>query len=473
MHITNRGNSLWAISAGFTLVLILLASVLKPSNSSAQVQHNQTLNAEDFLSIVDGKHTSQARQTLDQLDARWRTKYAPMVIEAMRYTRSSHMRSELQDLLEKHSRYNHAENTNDWYQWLWNLTPPVPEDYADFKAQLYGQIDPRFETYFKDRQDSARIRLDEIRWGGVAQDGIPPLRNPEMLTADEADYLSDDNIVFGVKINGEARAYPKRILAWHEMFTDTFGQGEAAEPIAGVYCTLCGTVIIYKTRHNGVDHHLGTSGFLYRSNKLMYDQATQSLWSTVRGEPVLGPLVNQGIALEHLSVVTTTWAEWKRRHPETTVLSLSTGHKRDYGEGVAYSNYFSSDRLMFNTPFSDRRLNNKQEVLALRFQAAPDKQLAIDTDFLNKNRIFYEQIGQQRFVVLTDDSGANRVYQAGSNKFISYDGRNELTDENNLIWRLSEEKLSNNQGQTLERLPYHRAFWFGWLAAYPETRLIK
>ena len=115
-----------------------------------------------------------------------------------------------------------------------------------------------------------------MRWGGVKQDGIPPLRQPNMVSAAEADYLQNDNVVFGIAINGDARAYPKRILAWHEMFIDNIGGID----FAGVYCTLCGAVILYKTRHEGIEHKLGTSGFLYRSNKLMYDQDTQSLWNT-------------------------------------------------------------------------------------------------------------------------------------------------------------------------------------------------
>ena len=82
-------------------------------------------------------------------------------------------------------------------------------------------------------------------------------------------------------------------------------------------------------------HNLGTSGFLYRSNKLMYDQDTQSLWNTIWGQPVVGPLVDRGIVLERLSVVTTTWGEWRRRHPDTKVLSLNTGYDRDYTEGAA------------------------------------------------------------------------------------------------------------------------------------------
>ena len=146
--------------------------------------------------------------------------------------------------------------------------------------------------------------------------------------------------------NGDVRAYPKRILAWHELFTDEVGR----VPVAGVYCTLCGTVILFETEHDGVRHELGTSGFLYRSNKLMYDRATQSLWSTFGGRPVIGPLAMEDIRLEVRSVVTTTWGEWRRRHPTTKVLSLNTGHRRDYSEGAAYREYFSTDELMFNVP---------------------------------------------------------------------------------------------------------------------------
>ena len=183
--------------------------------------------------------------------------------------------------------------------------------------------------------------------------------------------------------------------------------------------------------------------------------------------------MGQGIQLEHASVVTTTWNEWKTRHPDTTVLSLNTGHVRDYGEGVAYNEYFATDNLMFTTPFEDDRLDNKREVLALRFFAAPDQQLAIDTEFLKRNPIFEEMIGRQNFVVLTDSSGANRVYDPDGRNFVEYDGHKLLLDDTGASWRVEEERLVAENGEHLDRLPYHRAFWFGWQAAFPETRLIK
>ena len=161
-------------------------------------------------------------------------------------------------------------------------------------------MDPGFVDYFYGNP-AANIRLDEIRWGGVRRDGIPPLDHPKMIAAAEADYLDDGNIVFGVALDGDVRAYPKRILAWHEMFKDSI----AGEHHTGVYCTLCGTMILYRSAFDGVHHELGTSGFLYRSNKLMYDRATMSLWSTFAGEPAVGSLVGQGIRLDLRHVVTT------------------------------------------------------------------------------------------------------------------------------------------------------------------------
>ncbi len=328
-------------------------------------------------------------------------------------------------------------------------------------------IDPKFAGYFSSDR-TFKIRLDEIRWGGVKQDGIPPLRSPKMILAKEAKYLDDGNIVFGIEVNGDARAYPKRIMAWHEMFVDKVGE----TPVAGVYCTLCGSMILYKTEHTGVNHQIGTSGFLYRSNKLMYDKQTQSLWNTLWGRPVVGPLADKSIELERMSVVTTTWGEWKKRHPQTKVLSLDTGHKRDYSEGTAYREYFATDELMFNVPKLDKRLKNKDEVLGLIFSQHADKPLAISVDYLSKNPVYHKNVGDMDFVVLTDKSGAARVYETKGVKFTDWDRERSVTDVNGDKWTLSESKLESSDGKELYRLPAHRAFWFGWYGAYSNTELI-
>ncbi len=419
-----------------------------------------------LLALLFDPDRDTARR-LEILNHHWDDRAAPMVIDAIYMSRRPDVTTGLIDLLQRRTGQAHQYNLDGWYAWLWREPPRQHPDYPAFRARLYATVDPRFAGYFApDRK--ATVRLDEVMWGGVIQDGIPPLRDPKMIAAAEADYLADTNVVFGLSVNGDVRAYPKRILAWHELFTDTVG----GVPVAGVYCTLCGSMVLYETTYEGTVHALGTSGFLYRSNKLMYDAATQSLWSTLEGKPVIGPLVGRGIVLERGYLVTTTWGEWRRRHPETLVLSPETGHERDYREGAAYMDYFATDQLMFPVSERDGRLANKAEVLGLLLPDHGDRPLAIAADYLGAHPIYHDAVGDLAFVVVTDPSGANRAYQAGATRFADYDGVNGLTDADGGAWTLHEDRLAAADGRVFHRLPAHRAFWFGWFGAFPHTRLV-
>lgn len=420
-----------------------------------------------FTTVI-GNDTAKSLAALDRIERQWHESSAALLIEMVYAAPSRPVLARLVGLIEKVTGRPFDGDLNVWYDWLWSTERAAHPDHAEFKARLYAPIDARFREYFDDRP-TATIRLDEIRWGGVKRDGIPPLKNPKMIAARDATWLHDDHIVFGVAIDGDVRAYPKRILAWHEMFKDRI----AGRELAGVYCTLCGALILYDATVGGVQHEFGTSGFLYRSNKMMYDHATKSLWSTMNGTPVVGPLVGKGIELQMLYVVTTTWGEWRRRHPGTQVLSLDTGHARDYREGEAYRDYFATDRLMFGVPKRDDRLPNKAEVLALRLPQAPGESLAIAADFLATRPLHHAQLGNVRLVVLTDASGANRVYESRDLNFTAWDRAGELRDAGGGLWRVDEAGLSGPNGSSLKRLPAHRAFWFGWVAAFPETRLVK
>ena len=444
------------------LLALLLGLSLMLSNASVHAQ--QILPLKTFDLLLSG-NPQAAAASLQRIRADWRNEYAPMLLEMVGFIPERATQSGVLALLERASGKPFDGSLDNWYQWLWERERREHPDYAEFKARLYEQIDPRFREYFANRPKTL-IRLDEIRWGGVWRDGIPPLDKPKMIRAREASYLGGDDIVFGVAIDGDVRAYPKRILAWHEMVKDTI----AGWPLNGVYCTLCGAMILYDVTAGGVHHELGTSGFLYRSNKLMYDHASKSLWSTFTGTPVVGALAGKGIELKTLHVVTTTWQEWKKRHPETLVLSLDTGHQRDYSEGAAYREYFATDRLMFGVPKLDARLSNKAEVLALR---SPTEQLAITAEFLAAHRAYHDRLGTQEFVVFTDPSGANRVYESGDVRFESWDGDAAARDRSGRSWKVTEDSLVGPGGRGFKRLPAHRAFWFGWYSAYPGTRLVK
>jgi hypothetical protein len=219
---------------------------------------------DEFISLLFEEPTGR-QPAMEKIARTWQPGYAVMALETLPFSRDASVTRFLISTLEENTGERFGQDIRRWYEWIWSRPAQDHPRYAEFKSRLYRQIDPKFGAYFAPDRP-ANIRLDEVRWGGVRQDGIPPLRSPEMISAAEAKYLDDDNVVFGLDVNGDVRAYPKRILAWHELFTDKIG----GVPVAGVYCTLCGTVILYETELDGVQYELGTSGFLYRSNKLMY-----------------------------------------------------------------------------------------------------------------------------------------------------------------------------------------------------------
>ena len=371
--------------------------------------------------------------------------------------------------LEKFTGQSFGDDLDAWRDWARALPYDPHQGLGAFKANFYAQIDPAFRNFFR---GNALVRLDAVDWGGVKVSGIPALDHPETVSADEAGYLSDSDIVFGFFRNGEARAYPKRILAWHELAWDKVG----GEEITLVYCTLCGTVIPYSSEVAGRPVKFDTSGLLYESNKLLFDDITFTLWSSLTGEPVVGRMAGSGTRLASLPVVTTTWGEWRDSHPETTVLSLDTGHERNYDEGVAYAAYFATDDLMFGVSAEDSRLNNKDEILAIRFprREGGDDALAITADFLSQNPLFQTDLAGRQLLVLTSPDGANRVYAAPGVTFVERVGANQVKDSEGRTWVADEDAIvpTDNPGGGLPRLSAFRAFWFGWYAQYPDTELI-
>lgn len=396
-----------------------------------------------FFRLFD-QDSRKADLAMKAMGAVWTNSYAAMVLEMARLFLSvagagmpapppdaEAVRARVMRFLADRTRKDFGADLREWNRWAWSLPYEPHPNYGEFKGLVYALVDRRMREFFPPGVES-RIRLDQVEWGGVGVNGIPPLVNPKTIGAGEAEFLKDSHVVFGIESGGEAKAYPKRILAWHEMAIDRVGELD----LTIVYCTLCGTVIPYLSSAGGRRFTFGTSGLLYESSKLMFDAETKSLWPTLQGKPMIGPLVDSGLELGFAPVVTTTWGEWRARHRGTQVVSLDTGHKRDYGEGVAYRDYFATHDLMFEVSRHDRRLKNKDEILAIRLPGKTP--LAIAVRFLEKRSEFEYTHEGTSLQIRTDKSGANRVY--GS------DGR---------------------------QVPAYRAFWFGWYAQYPNTALVK
>lgn len=365
-----------------------------------------------------------------------------------------------------------ADHGEDWFKWmLWQQAHPevIPFDgFAEFQSKLFARIDPKF-TIFIYPEIKHEIRLEEIAWGGVVKDGIPALTNPDFIKASKADYLTDSEPVFSVEINGDIRAYPYRFMDWHEMFNDVIG----GVPVSLAYCTLCGSGILFDTRIEGRDEPFvfGSSGFLYRSNKLMYDQQTHSLWNQFTGRPVVGELTGSGIELKVLPVVTTTWGQWKKQHPESRVLSQNTGFIRDYTPGKPYSNYFSSPDLMFPALTNDKRLDPKDQVFGLRMTGI---EKAWPLRSFKGGKVINDRVGVLEIVLIGDtESRTVRAYRSEGRHFEKHAKDINTIKHDEKLWKVTERALLGPDGESLSRLPGHLVYWFAWSGYLDKAELYK
>ena len=362
-----------------------------------------------------------------------------------------------------------ADPGSRWFDWMvWQQAHPEVTPYlgyAGFLSDLLASVDPRFRRFLH-ADVPHEIRIEEIAWGGVVVDGIPALDNPRLVAASDATYLNDDDPVFGVDINGDSRAYPLRIANWHEMVNDVVG----GVPVSLAYCTLCGAGILFDGRVAGREHPFtfGSSGLLYRSNKLMYDRQTDSLWNQFTGRPVVGPLTGSNIELRVLPVALTSWAQWRARHPVTRVLALETGFQRDYRPGVAYHDYFSSPELMFPALIKDKRLAQKDLIFGVR---VPGGVKAWPLADFADGAVINDHVGFVDVVLIGDPQGRGaRAYRADGHRFAVGASPDELvTGEER--WRISEENLIGPDGRTLPRLPGHVAYWFAWAGYFENATL--
>ena len=438
----------------FYILVVLLTTVI---TAYAVTDHRETIDSPALRSLMLFTPVPEIREeSLEWMRQRNNTDVVAPLIYALRYLPNTD--GQITSVLES---LTGAKNGNEWSDWmLWQQAHPEIkpfEEFAFFQSGLFSGIDKNFEVFLYPGVKH-EIRLEEIAWGGVRKDGIPALTNPKFVSAKNANYLTDNEAVFGIEINGDIRAYPYRMMDWHEMFNDVIG----GIPVSLAYCTLCGSGILYDTRVEGRDKPFvfGSSGFLYRSNKLMYDQETHSLWNQFTGRPVVGELTGSGIELNILPVVTTTWGKWREQHPDTKVLSLDTGYTRDYSPGKPYGEYFASEELMFPALLEDKRLKEKEQVFGLRITGS---EKAWPLESFAGGKVINDRVGVIPIVLIGDKASRTvRAYRSEGREFkkaqkqlhtIKYEGKD---------WKVTETTLIGPQGENLSRLPGHLAYWFAW-----------
>jgi hypothetical protein len=293
--------------------------------------------------------------------------------------------------------------------------------------------------------------------GGPGKDGIPSIDDPsfgDVAAGDE--WLDDEDVVFGVVRDDVVRAYPQRILVWHEIVNDELGD----VPVSVTYCPLTGTA----TGFFRGDTTFGVSGRLVNNNLVMYDRETDSRWPQVLATAISGSF--RGESLQEFSVVWTTWGRWKAAHPETAVLTRDTGHFRDYdrdpyGDYTPRRGYYASDSTLFPRLHEDDRLAAKDVVLGAR----------------TRESVFGVSMAalRDRGVVATDDDAFLAVYDPALDHGYVY--RTDEVDAGAFSWS-DGSVTAPGGGQRydsgalpLPRVVAFEGMWFAWAGFYPEIAL--
>ncbi len=275
------------------------------------------------------------------------------------------------------------------------------------------------------------ISRKDILNGGVPKGGIAALTYPLMIPHGKVNYLREDDEIAGLNIDGDAQAFPLRILNYHEVINTKIGN----QSVAITYCPLCKSLMVYDRIKNDKEITFRISGLLYNSNVLFYSQEGQGdpLYSQIMNKQVSGE--KSGSKMKILPVELTTWKSWKKRHPNTTVMSAATGHLKKYHVDP-YSQYFNNDRLMFPVNKLDDRLPHKSLVLGVWsgdiYRAFPLKE--------------FEKEGKSKEIKITIN---NRDVT------IAYD----------------HEAKSLRVNKADKNVNWMYSFWFAWYSFHPETEL--
>ncbi|MCS4538738.1 MAG: DUF3179 domain-containing protein [Thaumarchaeota archaeon] len=313
------------------------------------------------------------------------------------------------------------------------------------------------------------VPLNKILSGGPPKDGIPSIDKPKFISSGEANkFLNDDDLVLGLYFDGVARAYPRMILVWHEIVNDKIN----GKPILITYCPLCYTGATFIRTINGEGVEFGVSGKLYNSDLVMYDRKTESYWSQILGQAIVGELA--GLNLERIHVDTLEWKAWKKLHPKTEVLSKDTGINRPYGQDP-YGSYYQSRELYFPVENQDNRLHPKSVVYGVelggRAKAYPDAVLA-------KVIVVSDVVGDAPLLVARNpETQTVRIFERKiGNATLEFEFRNgKLYDkQTGSEWNFEGFAINGKYANTQlvsTIAPAH--FWFAWAAFKPGTELFQ
>ena len=328
-------------------------------------------------------------------------------------------------------------------------------------------------------EEKSIVPLDQILSGGPPPDGIPSIDNPKFISVQEASkFLKDSELVLGLNINGDVRAYPLQILVWHEIVNDNVG----AVPVAITYCPLCFTNQVFnRTVDERVVVEFGTSGKLYNSNLVMYDRTTKTLWSQALAEGIVGKYA--GTKLQRVPFDVAYWKEWKQLYPDSKVLSRDTGSNRPYGADP-YGDYYTNSDVLFPVSYKDSRLDLKEIVVG--FENKGQFKAYKQQDIENK-KVINDQVNGKSIALFSSYPFMVRAYDplvvegvgGGGQQTIvllqfDYNTKDKsfIDKQTGSLWNFEGKAISGQmKGKQLTRLPFDEGFWFEWVAFHPKSAL--
>ena len=329
----------------------------------------------------------------------------------------------------------------------------------------------------------ALVPLEEIVSGGPPPDGIPAIDRPSFVAPAAADaWLTPGEPVLALRIGEDARAYPLRILIWHEIVNDTVG----GKPVTVTYCPLCNSGLVFDRVVEGATLDFGTSGKLYKSDLVMYDRQTHSLWAQMEGRAIVGSRAGTRLAL--IPANTIAYEDFKTAYPGGKVLSQDTGHARSYGRNPyeAYDRPDSYPFLFQGAP--DRRLSPKERVVGVAAGGAPR---AFPWASLARRGVIHDVVGGEQVVVLYRPgalSALDASSMAGSRAIGATGAFSPVVDgraltfepvaegfrdrETGTLWTiLGQARTGPLAGRRLRPIAHVDAFWFAWAAFHPSTSI--
>jgi hypothetical protein len=308
--------------------------------------------------------------------------------------------------------------------------------------------------------------------GGPGPDGIPPLETPVFLQNTLASKLANSQLVVGVKIGDDVRAYPHNILNWHEVVNDLYIVDDEAKRATLSYCPLTGSAMLWRSLEEPGNETWGTSGILFNSNLVMYDRKTESFWSQMLEQAITGDQVKK--LPKRLQAVETTWGTWKAMYPQTRLLSQNTGFSRNYS-AYPYGTFREDESLLFPVANADdRRLHRKERVLGIN--VGDSAKVYPISRFESGVEVINETVGVMNVVVAgSSDSNFGVAYnrELEDCTVLEFEAVQDrlpvvMRDTHGNEWDIFGVAVSGpRSGQQLQKTNSYIAYWYAWTAFFP------